>query len=161
MTKKEKLFCRFYALGLNLKEAAAAAGFVKGAQKTAFALLDREDVRKEIRRSFKNAGTGEDNYISAGLKRLAFGSVSDAVKLIFTDREEVTGSFLEGLDLFNVSEIKFQKTGGIEIKFADRLKALTLLSELGERGEDDSALPFYKALERGAAALNGCGETDE
>ena len=54
-----------------------------------------------------------------GFERLAFGSVTDAVRLLF---EEGTTSSLEGMDLFNVSEIKRLKGGGMEIKFADRLK---------------------------------------
>jgi hypothetical protein len=64
---------------------------------------------------------------------------------------------MEGLELFNVSEIKRPKGGGIEIKFFDRMKALERLGEMCDGGKgDDSALPFYLALEKSASALRGC-----
>ena len=59
----------------------------------------------------------------------------------------------EKLDLFNVSEIKRPKGGGLEIKFFDRLKALEHLEQLCTGGDEDSALPFYKALENSAAKV--------
>lgn len=55
-----------------------------------------------------------------GLERLAFGNVTDAIKLLFCD--ELNTRILNKLDLFNISEIKRPKGGGIEIKFYDRLK---------------------------------------
>ena len=51
------------------------------------------------------------------------------------------------------SEIKMPKSGGIEIKFFDRLKALEKLKEISHSSSGDSALPFYDALERSAAAV--------
>lgn len=82
-----------------------------------------------------------------GFERLAFGSVTDAVRLLF---EEGTTSSLEGMDLFNVSEIKRLKGGGMEIKFADRLKALQCLEQLEHDGDGTA---FYQALEASAACL--------
>ena len=84
-----------------------------------------------------------------GFERLAFGSVTDAVRLLF---EEGTTSSLEGMDLFNVSEIKRLKGGGMEIKFADRLKALQCLEQL-ELEHDGDGTAFYHALEASAACL--------
>ncbi|MBR6531233.1 MAG: terminase small subunit, partial [Clostridia bacterium] len=55
---------------------------------------------------------------------------------------------------FNVSEIKRPKGGGIEIKFFDRIKALEHLEAMCDGGkDDDSALPFYMALEKSASVL--------
>ncbi len=84
-----------------------------------------------------------------GFERLAFGSVTDAVRLLF---EEGTTSSLEKMDLFNVSEIKRLKGGGMEIKFADRLKALQCLEQL-ELEHDGDGTAFYQALEASAACL--------
>ena len=85
---------------------------------------------------------------------MAFGCVSDAIKLLFSD--EVSESQIELMDLFNISEIKKKKGGDIEIKFFDRLKALEKLQNINvdASSEENS---FYSAIEKGAAALR---ETD-
>ena len=62
-------------------------------------------------------------------------------------------SLSEAMELLNISEIKMPKSGGIEIKFFDRLKALEKLEEISHSSSGDSALPFYDALERSAAAV--------
>lgn len=85
-----------------------------------------------------------------GYSRLAFGCVSDAVSLMFS--EEATPEEIERLDLFAVSEIKRKKNGDIEIKFFDRLKALDKLRELST-GSDPAAMTLYSAIEQGAKAL--------
>lgn len=92
----------------------------------------------------------KQDLLRRGFERLAFGSVTDAVRLLFT--EDISASSLDQMDLFNVAEIKRLKGGGMEIKFADRLKALQCLESLTLAEEDDSA-GFYQALERSAAAL--------
>ena len=66
------------------------------------------------------------------------------------------------LDLMNVSDLKRPKGGGLEIKFFDRIKALEHLSELNQaKTAQEGAVPFYKALERGARALTAAGEEDK
>lgn len=94
-----------------------------------------------------------------GYKRLAFGSAADALKLIFRE-EPPTDEEIEQMDLFNISEIKKPKGGGLEIKFFDRLKPLERLSEMTANEGENSALPFYEALNNGAKALLG-READE
>lgn len=157
MKKKEELFCRYFAESLNLAEAARKAGYLIKSEKTAIELTEREDIKKEIKRRLSSAADNSFASVVSGLKRLAFGGVGDAIKLIFADREQIDDEFINSLDLFNVSEIKFQKTGGIEVKFADRLKALTLLSQLSESEQTDTALPFFKALEKSAENLKKYG----
>lgn len=66
--------------------------------------------------------------VTAGLRRLAFGNCSDAVYLVFAD-EMPPAETIKKLDLFNISEIKRVKGGGVEIKFFDRQKALEKLFE--------------------------------
>ena len=54
-----------------------------------------------------------------------------------------------------MAEIKKPKGGGLEIKFFDRIKALEKLGEISETSQDNSAIPFYEALEKSAASLSG------
>lgn len=84
-----------------------------------------------------------------GFRRLAFGGIHDAVRLLFC--EDVNPRTLENMDLFAVSEIRRPKNGGMEIRFFDRIEALRLLSELETSGTGAQAL--LSAIESGAAAL--------
>lgn len=87
--------------------------------------------------------------VSEGLRHLAFGEIHDAVSLLF-ESEECILQRLPELDLFNVSEIKRVKGGGMEIKFFDRLKALDKLESLVNDNEGVTATSFYDALEKSA-----------
>lgn len=91
---------------------------------------------------------------ASGYYRLAFGSIADAVSLLFTDspsKEE-----LNKMDLFSVSEIKRPKDGSMEIKFFDRLKALEHLES--ETEEETTARDFFDAIGKSA---DSCGDTVE
>lgn len=89
-----------------------------------------------------------------GYEKLAFGSVSDAVKLLFF--QDSDPGLLDELDLFHIAEIKKLKEGGMEIKFFDRLKAMEYLGELGKNGGEGQE-PFYRALEQGVKAFDKDG----
>ncbi len=90
--------------------------------------------------------TKREKQIQDGLSRLAFGEISDAVSLLYMSDEEALKRLPE-LNLFNVSEIKRPKGGGMEIKFFDRLKACERLGErLPDKSQND--LSFYEALEK-------------
>ena len=86
--------------------------------------------------------------VEQGLMKLAFGDVSDAVSLLFLSDEEVLLR-LKKLNLYNVSEIKRPRGGGMEIKFFDRIKACERLGELTATQQDEG-LSFYQALEKSA-----------
>lgn len=90
--------------------------------------------------------------VTEGLRRLAFGEIQDAVTLLFESEENILSS-LPRLDLFNVSEIKRQKGGGMEIKFFDRLKALERLRDVLDADSGQKAVSFYDALEKSAAGI--------
>lgn len=92
-----------------------------------------------------------EDRVKQGLLDLAFGDVSDAVKLLYLSDEEALQS-LPKLNLFNVSEIKRPKAGGMEIKFFDRLKAIERLSISTEKAQD-GGFSFYEALAKGAEGL--------
>lgn len=146
LTKKECDFCRWYTRLRNPKEAALKAGYTLMPEHKALYLLSKESIRKKISCLEKEILT-DDKLISVGLERLAFGSTADAVKLILTAGTDNSPD-IDGLDLFNVSEIKYTCGKGMEIKFFDRLKALEKLHEISENGVQDSALSFYEAIER-------------
>ncbi|WP_411678034.1 hypothetical protein [Caproicibacter sp.] len=79
-----------------------------------------------------------------GYEKLAFGSVNDAVRLLFGDEPEPAE--LEKMDFGNIAEIRRLKDGALEIKFYDRLRALDCLRSLSEQGAGDS--PLYRALQQ-------------
>ncbi len=89
--------------------------------------------------------------IKQGLTDLAFGDISDAVSLLYLDDEQALEN-LKRLNLFNISEIKKQKGGGMEIKFFDRSKALEKLGQLTTL-KSDEGLGFFQALEKSALEL--------
>ncbi len=151
LKEKEKLFCSYFCETRNARNAAAKAGYGIMTHRSAVKLMAREEIRKEIERIDRTRLVSAEEVIS-GYRQLAFGSVVDALKLIYYE-EQPDKYELENLELFNVSEIKKPKGGGIEIKFFDRLKALEHLEALSNGKDDDSALPFYLALEKSAAAL--------
>ena len=139
------------ASGREPSEAAEKAGYLF-AEKNGLRLLRREDIREEIRRLTAQR-RHDDNTLCQGYYRLAFGCISDAVKLLFTD--ELTEKDIGQMNLFNVSEIKRKKGGDIEIKFFDRLKALDRLSELALQESTSSEGSIFSAIEKGARALEG------
>jgi hypothetical protein len=82
----------------------------------------------------------------SGLERLAFGSCNDAVYLVFSE-ELPPADVISGLDLFNVSEVKRVKGGGVEVKLFDRQKALEkLLEYLNTVDNSKNAASLLQAL---------------
>ena len=149
---RQNLFCYFCAELGNPREAAVRAGYPAGkADRCAASLLQKKEVRELID---EYAQIGIQNHFSSvrkGLERIAFGSANDAVSLLLSE-EDPNMEKLAALDLFCVSEIKKLKGGGIEIKLADRLKAMTLMDRY--TGDADAqACSLYKALEQGARAV--------
>ena len=150
LTEKERLFCAYYADGGDARGCAARAGYSVMPQRSAAKLLARSDIREEIAKIEKEKNTFSS--VERGLMRLAFGSVADALKLMLCE-ESMSAEEIEKLDLFNVSDIKRPKGGGLEIKFFDRLKALERLEKLGT-GEENTQSSFVQALAEGARLLS-------
>lgn len=156
LSGREQLFCNLYADGLNGREAAYKAGYTVCPEIYAKKLLNKKLVRECIEKiSHENKIT--QNEVKAGLHRIAFASSADAVRLILTDKPSELD--IEALDLFNVSEIKRPKGGGLEVKFFDRIKALEKLGELTEAAAEQTAgcVSFYKALEKCASEQDDNG----
>lgn len=153
LTQRETAFCMLYAQTRNGREAAARAGY-RRPEHMAQKLMRRAEICAQIVQLQRARET--EGEVEAGYRRLAFGSVTDAVKLLFLDGVPEDG-MLEQLDLFCVSDIKRPKGGGMEIHFFDRIKALEHLAQIqAYTGED---VPLYRALERGARALSHEEET--
>ena len=98
-----------------------------------------------------------EEEVREGLRRLAFGEIQDAVLLLFEEENEILEK-LSKLNLYNVSEIKRPKNGGMEIKFFDRIKALEKLRETELEVNSSEPLSFYRALEEGAKSAKGVFE---
>ena len=151
LSAKEALFCQYYKILHSPREAAARAGY-SFPERSALRLLKKEGVKRELEK--------QNSYLKPnaeeGLRRIAFGSIADAVYLA-TKETPVTKDELEGLDLFMVSELKFSK-GGMDVKFFDRIKALDLLRSGETETVGGSAEPFYRALCEGAKNLSCLGE---
>ncbi len=142
LTSKEKQFCSFYVSSGNQKEAASLSGY-RQPGKSGADLLTRDDINEEIERIYQSRTKNYKQRARAGYERLAFGNVSDAVRLMFEENplEKELGAY----DLFNVAEIKKPKDGAMEIKFFDRIKALEKL-EAADSREEKGVSDFYGAL---------------
>ena len=131
-----KSFCLWYVLLGSVPEAAVHAG---ADRENAFAfgmqLLKKPACKKYI--AELRAALADENNVITGLRRLAFGSCNDAIYLAFAE-ELPPPSVIASLDLFNVAEIKRIKDKGVEIKFADRMKALEKLYELENSFSDNA-----------------------
>lgn len=153
LNRKEELFCFFYSELRDARAAAALAGFSLTPRHSGTKLLAREEIRAEIAKICKNQKV-TSSEVSQGFRRLAFGSVADAFALLLRE-DYPDAAELEKMELFNVAEIKRPKSGGLEIKFFDRLKALDKLRESEQSASGGSAPDFFRALENSARALNG------
>lgn len=142
LTTKEKLFCSYYAGSGNSREAAALAGY-RNPEKNGNALLTRDDISLELSRIYEAKNRNYRQQARAGYERLAFGNVTDAVRLMFSENPDMQE--ISSLDLFNVAEIKRPKDGALEIKFFDRIKALEKL-ETADNDENRGVSDFYRAL---------------
>jgi len=83
-----------------------------------------------------------------GYRRLAFGTNRDTLGLMF--REEPPGpEALARMDIFNVSSIKRDRNGALEIKFYDRCDALEHLEAFCASAESrEGVKAFYDAIAR-------------
>lgn len=157
MTGREKRFCSAYAAGKNAEQAALEAGYATPS-KAGGALLQREDIQKAIEDLYVRRMKNARRKAFDGYERIAFGSVNDAVRLLFkgdTDEEPA-----DSYDLFNVAEIRRPREGALEIKFFDRLKALEKLEQYGDE-QEQGVSGFYRALLGSAGVLKHESGDDE
>lgn len=89
----------------------------------------------------RKTARARSDVVRRGYKKIAFGKVNDAVRLMF--RDGLGPEEMKKLDLNSVAELK-QTKDGLEVKFYDRMKALECLKEMEEEGAGQS--PLYRAL---------------
>lgn len=151
---RERLFCQYYAVFLDAVQAAKQAGF-QDPQAEGPLLLARPDIQLTLAQLQDQYSFLLKNQAMEGYRRLAFSSAKDAVRLLKTPLGPEDGA---GLDLFSVSEIRTSPSG-VQIKFADRQKALDRLCELAREMQDpappDETLEdrLQQAITRGAEAI--------
>lgn len=83
-----------------------------------------------------------------GYEQLAFGEVSDPVRLLF--QEKITAAGIRKMNLFNVAQIK-KKDSEVDIKFFDRLKALQCMQEM--ETDRPQIKDFLEAVQKAAQAV--------
>ena len=143
LSEREKLFCRRQLRLQNAREAAAGAGYgLADCRTRGENLMAREDIRDFLEKLRKEEGYSGRKILEDGLRRLAFGSAADCVRLAFLE-EAPDQKTLEGMDLFSLSEVKLY----------DRVQALEALAAILDRQEEEGIKPLYEALEQGANAL--------
>ena len=150
LTAKERVFCGAYARLLLPREAALEAGYPgKKAAAIAGELLCREEIRQAVGEEIRRAPHKDllPEIVKNGLLRLIFSSAQGGV----------TAEGADLPDLFGVSEIKSGKNG-VEVKFADRLRALELLWEIAKEETPAGESPIYQALLMSAKALEAHGK---
>lgn len=152
LTDRMKLCCHWYALTGDEAEAARRSRLSSEQQKAVSTLLSSPAAQAYLAEIHPCLAGKREPEVQEGYRRLAFGSISDAVKLMFATEEEPPD--IDRLDLFNVSELRRGK-GALEISFFDRLDALDRLAKQQSEEESRGSLGFYEAVREGAAALEG------
>lgn len=152
LNKKEILFCHQYLKTGDEKEAAILSGYTSSPERISMELLSREEIREEIDKLYAEKKKKFTYQAIIGYERLAFGNISDIIKLIFT--ENMSFEEIRKMNLFNISEIKKPRDGALEIKFFDRLRALEKLEQIDSH-EDSKQKSFYQALEDSIQKIRG------
>ena len=88
---------------------------------------------------------GREDVIEA-LKKIAFGRGNRGVELTYLS--EPTAQLIRKMDLSAVAEFKRNANGTVEVKFVDRVKALSALYDMLGGGDADEAAEFLEALEQ-------------
>ncbi len=138
--KRRRAFCRQLLSSGNVREAALRAGFdPETAENDGLRLLESPVCRRDLSRLAELPALPLRSLVTAGLTRLAFGSVNDAAALVFSD-EPLTREMLAKADLFHVTSVRRERDKGtVEIKFADRQRAMEKLLECINASDSSAA----------------------
>ncbi|MBO6127067.1 MAG: terminase small subunit [Clostridia bacterium] len=150
LSNKEKAFCYYLVETGNPTEAFSISGMQTGKENIQELVTD-ENIREEIKKIYEIKKQNLAIKSEIGYERLAFGEISDPIKLMFVKNYDENQ--IKNMNLFNISEIKRLKDGTIEIKFFDRMKALEKLYQIQINRSENEVLPFYSALENGIKNL--------
>ena len=87
------------------------------------------------------------------LQKIAIEASDNIAKILFYDIKDQKKE-LKSIDLSNITKIKKDADGGLEITFIDRLKALTILSELSRKlAETEQEKNIFDFVDEGAKKL--------
>ncbi len=153
LSKKERLFCVYYAHSADVKQSALKAGFKTDPEENGIMLLSDQKVADYVMSILKTRENVLSYMALLGYEKLAFSGISDAISLLYMDKPKK--ETLESMNLLNISEIKKLKDGAMEIKFFDRLKAIDNLSDT-KHIDHDGATSLVDALCMGAEKLREC-----
>lgn len=132
-------FCCCYAKLGNIAEAAVMAGCEKSnALQWGIGVLRKRKYSRltaELRSMFSSEIRSQ---VMSGLERLAFGDAKDAACLVLNEDPPCEEKIMK-MDLYNVSEIKRVKGGGVEVKLFDRQKALEKMMEYAGNADQRAA----------------------
>ena len=154
--ERKEAFCAHYVLTGNPEEAARLAGYPPEEAAAAGLTLLRQC---SIQRSIQSLQRAYLERLQAGLARLAFGSGADAVSLLLSG-EERSPQQLRQMDLFNLSAIKRDKNGGVELHFFDRQRALERMYEYANSATGKEAAQNLLAALAGSGAQQDGDETE-
>lgn len=155
LTTKEKQFCFNYVNTGNVEESAIKAGYKNAPLLIGNKFFSKDEINLEIERLYDLKKKNFLYRACSGYERLAFGSISDAIRLIYL--KDFDAKTIDKMDLFNISEIKKLKDGAIEIKFFDRIRALEKLQQM-DFAEQKQSFSLYDAIGKGAGAFNSESE---
>ena len=96
---------------------------------------------------------GREDVIEA-LKKIAFLRVNRGVGLTYLS--EPTAQLIRKMDVSAVAEFKRNANGTVEVKFVDRVKALSALYEMLGTGDANEAAEFLEALEQAGEERDDC-----
>ena len=95
---------------------------------------------------------GREDVIEA-LKEIAFGRVNRGVELTYLSAP--TAQLIRKMDLSAVAEFKRNGNGTVEVKFVDRVKALSALYDMLGGGDADEAAEFWRIVDAERRAFAG------
>ncbi len=129
LSEKEKLFSLRYVSTGNPVNSLKFAGYTKKlcTPKKAISLLEKKHIKKKIQELREEQRKKLKSTVICGLKKLAFGSINNQVKILMSKNFENQNS--PSHDLFNVQEIRIPRSGALEIKFFNRQSAMEKLLE--------------------------------
>ena len=134
----QRFCCWFVKLG-NVGEAAVQAGFPREtALEEGMKILRRKKYQQLVAQLRTLFAAHVRDQVMNGLERLAFGEAGDGVRLALCE-ECPTEEELRRMNLFNVSEIKKVKGGGVEVRFFDRQRAMERLMEYAGNADQRTA----------------------
>lgn len=150
LSPREKAFCGYFANTGDAEASARKAGYIADCKRRGDALLCKDAAVEEIERQLSKRRRVMARLAAIGYQRLAFGSIADALRLLYMG--EPDAAQLEEMDLFLISEIKRNKDGMLEIKFFDRMKALDKLENAAQE-EYGGVAGLMEAIGKGAQAV--------